>query len=88
MALFADEIEVAHLPKYKSCEILASSPGYMPSSITTAFQKDSPFFQIYNYVFDVLRERGTFDKIMSKYEIKRQSKCGPFLPSPTDLFAI
>lgn len=67
----AAEIVATAAYSYQTCQILISSGPYLPSSISTAFPKNSPFTRIVDHALGKMMEGGTFDKIISYYESEK-----------------
>ena len=74
VAFLTDEYSLSYLKEYKNCEIVPSSKDYIPAPISNAFPKNSTFKGIFNHFLGVLKERGTFNKIMLKYGKPEQGK--------------
>ena len=54
--------------EYERCEIKAIKAKYDVKPLAFGFQKDSPFLGLFNYYLKEMRETGTLDQIMKKYE--------------------
>ena len=75
LALFIEEFSVAYHSAYKNCDLVSSSEDFVVvSKISNPLPKNSPFKGIFNHVFRILVERGTFNKIWLKYNHGTQSK--------------
>ena len=59
-------------PEYKSCRMIVIPGNYDYKPYTYGFQKDSPYLLLFNHFMNEMKEKGTMDQIMTKYEIKPQ----------------
>ena len=49
------------------CNVTSDSPDYFTVSIGWAFQKHSPFLQLFNYHLTKAKETGSVQRILNKY---------------------
>ena len=53
--------------EYRSCKIVVIPGRYNYVPMAYAFQKDSPYFAIFNYYIKAMKEKGSIDQIIEKY---------------------
>ena len=68
IALYRDFISMASFQIYKDCEVLAIPAKYRYTPCGFALQKNSPYLQLFDYYLIEMRDKGMFQKILSKYE--------------------
>ncbi len=62
----------SNYPEYLNCEIVATSGKYFFRPYAWAFQKHSPYLDIFNFYLKEFKEKGTLGKIEKKYEPQPQ----------------
>ena len=68
MALYTNNLAMVAFPQYLSCELLAIPAKYGIRSQAFAFQKNSPYLDLFNYYLKAMDETGTSDRILEKYK--------------------
>ena len=59
-------------PEYLACEVIALGEKTGFKDVAYAFQKDSPYLEIFNYFIRELREKGAKKQILEKYKGRGQ----------------
>ena len=54
--------------EYEKCELVAIPKKYDTKPYAYGFQKDSPYLGIFNYYIKEMREKGTLQQILKKYD--------------------
>ena len=68
VAYFDNFMGLRTYDEYERCEMKAIKAKYNVMTIAFGFQKDSPFLGLFNYYLKEMRETGTLDQILKKYE--------------------
>ena len=55
-------------PMYISCKVVATPAKYDFKPYAYGFQKDSPFLPMFNYFINEMKEKGSLEQILVKYE--------------------
>ena len=71
-AVFGPYDSYASSPRFTNCKIVASPGkyGFRPTAI--AYQKHSPYAEIFDYYFERMRASGILDRIKAKYSLTPQ----------------
>ena len=56
------------LYSYKKCQILALPEKYQFQPFGFAFQKDSPYLELFDYYLKKMKQDGVLDKLIIEYE--------------------
>ena len=72
IAYYDNYQSIAASYKYISCKIIDVPKRYDVKSWSYAFQKDSPYLEIFNYYMKALEEKGTSRQILDKYKSEPQ----------------
>ena len=59
-------------PEYAACEVIAIPAKYDFKPYAYGFQKDSPYLGIFNHYLKDMREKGSLNQILKKYEAAPQ----------------
>ena len=59
-------------PEYAACEVIAIPAKYDFKPYAYGFQKDSPYLPIFNHYLKDMREKGSLNQILKKYEAAPQ----------------
>ena len=68
MALYTNNLAIVAFEEYLSCELLAIPAKYGIRSQAFAFQKHSPYLDLFNYYLKAMDESGISDRILEKYK--------------------
>ena len=68
VAYYDNYLGIRTYDEYERCEMKAIKAKYDVKPLAFGFQKDSPFLGLFNYYLKEMRETGTLDQIMKKYE--------------------
>ena len=63
---------IVAFPQYLSCELLAIPAKYGIRSQAFAFQKNSPYLELFNYYLKAMDESGISDRILERYKPQAQ----------------
>ena len=66
---------------YLDCKMIATPGKYDFKPYAYGFQKDSPYLYLFNHFIQLMRERGTIEAIIAKYETNSQV-CPDFSGKP------
>ena len=55
-------------PEYIACEVIALPENSGLNTESYAFQKDSPYMEIFNYFLQEMKEKGVIKQILEKYK--------------------
>ena len=72
MALYTNNLAIVAFPQYLSCELLAIPAKYGIRSQAFAFQKNSPYLELFNYYLKAMDESGISDRILERYKPQAQ----------------
>ena len=59
-------------PEYAACEVIAIPAKYDFKPYAYGFQKDSPYLPLFNHYLKDMREKGSLNQILKKYEAAPQ----------------
>ena len=68
IVLYKDFTSMASFKIYTNCEILAIPEKFRYTPYGLALQKNSPFLKLINHYLIEMRDKGIYQKIISKYE--------------------
>ena len=68
MAIYTNMLQIEAFPQYISCELLAIPAKYGIRSQAFAFQKNSPYLDLFNYHLKAIDESGISDIILERYK--------------------
>ena len=72
-AVFDNFIAQQYLSSYRNCHTVDIRKQYWPRQFAFTIQKDSQYFDSFNHHLSLMKERGTLDQIVAKYEINGQN---------------
>ena len=72
-ALYDRFSSVASSREYSDCKIIGTLAKYDFKPSAYGFQKHSPYLFLFNHFLNEMREKGTMNKILTKYEPKPQN---------------
>ena len=59
-------------PSFRACEVITIPTKYDPIHSGFALQQHSPYNELFNYYLREMREKGSLQQILNKYEIGTQ----------------